>query len=315
MMPPPARLARRRERRLILVLVLNLVIVAGEAAAGILAGSLGLLADAGHNLTDVVGVGAALLAVIWMRRPPNEQRSYGNYRGSVLAAQANAAIILATTALILYEGVRRLLEPPSVDGGIVLVVGTAALLGNGISALLLWEREEDVNMRAALLHMAADAGASAGVVVGGAVILVTGRFAGIDPAISIGIGLLIGWQAWKMLRMTGEMLLESTPRGLDLRELADAIRATSGVDDVHDLHVWSLSSEVRALSGHLILSGHPSLEEAQEVGTRVKGMISGPFRIAHATFELECEGCIDDGSWCAIVQVDLASPPAAHTHG
>ena len=292
---------KRRQRRLTLVLILNLGIVLGEGAAGILAGSLGLLADAAHNLTDVVGVAAALIAVIWTRRPPTDQQSYGYHRGTVLAAQANAALILAATALILYEGTRRLVDPTAVEGGVVVIVGTVALVANGFSALLLWEREEDLNMRAALLHMAADAAASVGVVLAGAIILLTGGFARVDPIISLGIALLIGWQAWRMLWATGEVLLESTPKGVSVQDLSSAIERVSGVDEVHDLHVWSLSSDVRTLSAHLILAGHPTLEEAQATATSVKSAISDPFRIAHATLELECEGCIDDGSWCTIL--------------
>jgi len=290
------------------VLILNVAIVVGEGVAGILSGSLGLLADAAHNLTDVVGVAGALIAVIWTRRPPTEQHSYGYHRGTVLAAQANAALILAATVLIVLEATRRLVEPSSVDGTAVVVVGAIALLANAFSAVLLWEREDDLNMRAALLHMAADAGASVGVVFAGVVILVTGGFTRVDPIVSMGIALVIGWQAWKMLWSTAEVLLESTPRGVEVQELSSAIEAVSGVDEVHDLHVWSLSSDVRALSAHLILTGHPTLEEAQATGARAKAAISGPFRIAHATFELECEGCIDDGSWCAIADRPKSVP-------
>lgn len=166
----------RRERRLRTVLIVNLVIVLGEAVAGILARSVGLLADAGHNLTDVGGVALALIAVRWVRRPPNAERSFGYHRGTVLAAQANAASILAATALILFESVRRLLDPQPVEGRVVVVVALVALAANAGSALLLREKEYDLNMRAALVHMAADAGASVGVAVGGAIIVVTGGF-------------------------------------------------------------------------------------------------------------------------------------------
>ncbi|MFN8585969.1 MAG: cation diffusion facilitator family transporter [Dehalococcoidia bacterium] len=297
----------RRRRRLTFVLILNLAVVVGEGTGGMLSGSLGLLADAAHNLTDVIGVAAALLAVIWTRRPPDEQRTYGYHRGTVLAAQANAALMLAATALIFYEGSRRLMHPPSVDGPAVVIVGVVALAANSFSAVLLWEREEDLNMRAALLHMAADAGASLGVVLGGALIFVTG-LTRVDPVVSVSIALVIGWQAWKMLWSTGEVLLESTPKGVKVHELSRAIEAVEGIDAVHDLHVWSLSSDVNALSAHLILAGHPTLEQAQETGTRAKAAISTPFRIAHATFELECEGCIDDGSWCVIGR------PSGNTH-
>ena len=306
----------RRERRLFAVLALNIMIVVGEAVAGVVSGSLGLLADAAHNLTDVVGVALALVAVRFARRAPTERRSYGYHRGTVLAAQANAATILAAVALITYESIRRLISPEPVEGLLVVVVAGIALVANTGSALLLREREDDLNMRAALLHMAADAGASLGVVAGGAIILATGRFDRVDPIVSLLIGVLIAWQAWRLLRSTGDVLLESTPKGVDVVEVEAAVRAVPGVEDVHDLHIWSLSSDVRALSAHVIVDGHPSLEDAQEVATRVKAALSGPFRIAHATLELECEGCVDDGSWCAIEDLDIqpAGGHAGHTH-
>lgn len=306
----------RRERRLVFVLVLNIAIVVGEAIAGFVSGSLGLLADAGHNLTDVGGVALALVAVRWARRAPTGRRSFGYHRGTVLAAQANAMSILVATGLILFEGIRRLANPEPVDGLIVVIVAGIALVANAGSALLLWEREDDLNMRGALLHMAADAGASLGVVIGGAVILATGRFDRIDPIVSMAIGLLIAWQAWRLLRATGDVLLESTPKGLDTDEMARAMAAVDGVEAVHDLHVWSLSSEVRALSAHVVVVGHPTLEEAQAVGVRVKATMADAYRIAHATLELECEGCVDDGSWCAIADLDVrpSSGHAGHAH-
>ncbi len=289
-----------RNRRLLVVLGLNAVVVAGSVVFGLAAGSLGLLADAGHNLADVAAILASLAAVRISRRAPNERRSFGYHRGTVLAAQANAAGLLAVTALILYEGVRRLLDPQPVEGGVVLAVATAAFVANATSVLLLLGDREDLNMRSALLHMTSDAAASLGVAAAGAVILVTGRFWRLDPAVSIAIALLVAWQAWKLLRATGDVLLESTPAGVDTDELAGAMRRVAGVEDVHDLHVWSLSSDVHALSAHVVLLGHPTLEEAQAVGNHVKAAVSRDFGVAHATLELECEGCVDDGSWCAM---------------
>lgn len=292
-----------RERRLVAVLVLNVVIVVGEATAGFMSGSLGLVADAAHNLTDVAGVTLALVAVRLARRAPTERRSFGYHRGQVLAAQANAAMILAATALIGFEAIRRLSAPGKVEGVVVVVVATMALVANALSVLLLRQRGNDLNMRAALLHMAADAGASVGVIIGGAVILITGSFYWIDPAISILIGVVIGWQAIKLVGETTSLLLESTPQGLDVDDVVRTMLAVPGVEDIHDIHVWSLSSEVHAMSAHVIIDGHPSLEEAQVVGTAVKAAVSAPFSITHTTLELECEGCVVDGEWCAMNDV------------
>ena len=307
--------SRSRERRLGIVLALNVAIVVGESIAGIVAGSLGLLADAAHNLTDVAGIALALVAVRWARRAPTERRTFGYHRGQVLAAQANAALILAATAVIAFEAIQRLADPSPVEGGIVIVVATIALIANTGSALVLRERGNDVNMRAALLHMAADAGASFGVVVSGIVILATGGFYWLDPFVSLVIGAVIGWQAVRLVVETTNLLLESTPAGLDVDELSRTMAAVPGVEDVHDLHVWSLSSELHALSAHVVLDGHPTLEEAQVIGADVKAAVSAPFAIVHATLELECEGCVDDESWCSITDLHpVAEAHVGHTH-
>lgn len=306
-----ADVSPRRERRLVVALVLNLGIVAAQVVFGVAANSLGLLADAGHNLADVAALVISLLAVRLARRPPTAARSFGMHRSTILAAQANAASILALTALIVFEAVRRFSHPGHVEGGIVVIVAVIAGVGNLGSALVLGGRDHagdghrhegthDLNMRSALLHMLGDAAASAGVVIAGAVILVTGGWDWLDPAASVGVSALIAWQAWGLLRDTAEVLLEATPAGLDVDAMADAITAIDGVDAVHDLHVWTLSSDVRAMSAHLVVDGHPTLEEAQAVGDRVKAHIGPAFRIAHVTFELECEQCAAPEDCCAI---------------
>jgi cobalt-zinc-cadmium efflux system protein len=213
--------------------------------------------------------------------------------------------------LIVYESIRRLVHPAPVEGGVVVVAATIALVANGAAALLVRERGDDLNMRAVLVHMAADAAASLGVAVAGGIILVTGRYERLDPAVSLLIGVLIAWQGWRLLKSTADVLLESTPKGLEPADVQASMRAVAGVEDVHDLHIWSLSSDVRALSAHVLLEGHPSVEEAQAVGTNVKAALSGPYCIVHATLEFECEGCVDDGSWCTIAGLE---PPSVGDH-
>lgn len=169
----------------------------------------------------------------------------------------------------------------------------------------------DLNMRSALVHLVGDGVASLAVAAAGAVILLTGGWYWLDPLASLGISVLIGIQGWKLLRATAEVLLEAAPAGLDLGELAAAMTAVAGVETVHDLHVWTLSSDVRALSAHVVLEGHPSLEAAQVVGERVKRSIGAPYRIAHATLELECEACGPPEGFCAI---DGGPTASAHQH-
>jgi cobalt-zinc-cadmium efflux system protein len=289
-----------RELRLRLVLGLNLALAAALVGAGFIAHSLGLLAAAGDTVTDVGAVFLSLLAVRLTRRSPNAQRSFGYHRSTILAAQANAAAILIVTGLIVVEAVRRLPDPPSVHGGAVLLVAGIAALVNGVAALVLAGDRHDLNMRAVLLDTAGDAAANAGVAAAGAAILLTGGYEWLDPAVSLVIAAVIAARAVRLLMQAADVLLESTPAGLDLDELASAMADVDGVDAVHDLHVWSLSSEVRALSAHLVLSGHPTLEEAQVVGDRLRSTIGPRFAIAHATLELECEACVqEDGEPCA----------------
>jgi cobalt-zinc-cadmium efflux system protein len=295
-----------RDRRLLFALFLNVAIVGLQVVFGLLGHSLGLLADAGHNLTDLAAVALALYAVHLVRRGPTAKRSFGYHRGTILSAQANAASILAITALVVYEAIRRLIHPVAVHGLTVLLVAAAATVLNAVAALVLRDRSEDLNMRSTLLHMWADAAASSGVAVAGAVIYATKGYFWLDPGVSLGIGVMIVFQAIKLLKATTDVLLESTPAGVDPEAVSRQMSSVSGVEEVHDLHVWSLSSDVRALSAHVVLSGHPSLEEAQAVGTKIKASVSAPFRIAHATLELECENCVDDGSWCAIETTTLS---------
>ncbi len=282
-----------RSRRLGIALGLNIALVVAQVAFGLAAHSLGLLADAGHNLSDVAAVVVSMVAVRWARRAPTAERSYGYHRGTILAALANAGMILAVTGVILYEGLRRLGDAQPVQGGMVVAVALGAFAVNAGAALALRERGSDLNMRSALLHMVGDAVASLGVALAGVVILLTGRLLWLDPVVSMAIGVLIAVEAFQLVRQAAEVLLESTPKDVDLDHLTVAMADVDGVETVHDLHVWSLSSEVRALSAHVVLSGHPTLEEAQVVGERVKAAVASPFAIAHSTLELECESCAD----------------------
>lgn len=315
-----------RERRLRIALGLNIVIVVVQIAVGIVAASLGLLADAAHNVTDVAAIIVSLIAVRLARRRANASRSFGYHRGTILAAQANAASILIVCVLVGFEAVRRLVDAQPVKGGLVLVVALIAAAANFAAAAALGGAghahagdgdgdhgngnddhgaddggdSHDLNMRSALLHMISDGAVSLGVALAGLVILLTGGWYWLDPAVSLLISAVIGVQGWQLMRSTADVLLESTPSGLDVDSLSSAMAAVDGVESVHDLHVWTLSSDVRALSAHVVLDGHPSLEEAQVVGARVKSTIGGRFRISHATLELECEACGVPDDFCTI---------------
>lgn len=281
-----------RSRRLALALALNVGLVAGEGAAAAVSGSTALLADAGHTVADVAALGLALAAVRWANRPRSEARSYGNHRATILAALANAALLAVVTCAVAALGVDRLIDPVHVQGSVDVAVGAAAFVVNAAAAMLLVDTGRDLNVRSALAHMAGDAAASLGVVAAGAAVLAGGSAADrADPAASLAIAALILVQAVRLVRESADVLLESTPTDVDVAELRRVITAAQGIDEVHDLHVWSLSSDYRVLSAHLVLSGHPTLEEAQEAGERVRRQVQERFGIDHTTFEAECERC------------------------
>lgn len=299
-----------RETRLAIAIGLNVGIVVAQVVAGVVAGSVGLLADAAHNLTDVLAITVALVAVRLARRPRTAQRSYGYHRATVLAALFNAASILAVSVVVVVEAVQRLADPQPVEGGVVIVVAGLGAVFNGIAALVVFDRSGDLNMRGALLHLISDAATSVAVALCGAVILVTDGWYWLDPAVALVISVVIAWQGWGLARSAVDILLESTPSGLDAATVADRVATIEGVEAVHDLHAWSLSSEVAALSAHVVVAGHPTLEEAQVVGERIKATLAHDFSIAHATIELECEPCADDPD-CGADPVPVAGPAGA----
>ena len=295
-------------RRLVLALGIDLVLVVGETAGGVLAHSSGLVATAGHDLADAAALGLALVATRLALRPATASKSFGYHRATILAALANATAIVIVGLGVVALAVFRLTEPVHVRGLVVIAFGGGGLLGNSAAAVVLRDHAHDLNVRAVALHFAGDAAAALGVVAAGAVILTTGHFEALDPAVALLITVLIGAKAWRLVRASLEVLLESTPADLDIAALAAAISASEGVTAVHDLHCWSLSSDVRALSAHLVLDGHPSLEQAQIVGERVKSCVAQRFKVAHATLEMECEPCAEDVTdSCA---VDPVSRPA-----
>jgi cobalt-zinc-cadmium efflux system protein len=270
----------------------GLVVV--QIGLGLVARSAGLLADAGHNLTDVGALTLSIVAVRLALRPPDASRSFGNHRATILAALANASLIAVVTLLIVIESVYRLGHPEHVRAGLVVLVASLGLIVNGLAALVLRDGSSDLNMRSAVLHMVGDALASLAVILAAVGLLFVPSATWLDPVSALVVAAIIVYQALRVFRSSIAVLLESTPSDVDLVELKSAMEAMPGVSEVHDLHVWSLSTEMRLLSAHMVLTGHPTLEEAQVVGERVKDTIAATFSIAHSTLELECERCNDD---------------------
>jgi cobalt-zinc-cadmium efflux system protein len=264
--------------------------------AGIRAHSLALLSEAGHNLTDLLALLLSLVAVYLESRPPSATKTYGWHRAGVLAALVNAGSLLAVSFLIFYEAFRRLQNPEHVHAGTMIWVAAAGVVMNGAIALLLLQSKRDVNIRSALLHEIGDTVSTAAVIVGGWAIAATGQY-WIDSALSFGIGALILWSGFGIVRETLNILLEGTPRGIKLEHVESAIRSVDGVNDVHDLHVWSIGSESAALSCHISIADIPP-SVSERILREVKERLHEDFHIVHTTIQFEhvvCEvahGCV-----------------------
>jgi cobalt-zinc-cadmium efflux system protein len=264
--------------------------------AGIRAHSLALLSEAGHNFTDLVALTLSLVAVYLQSRPPSATHTYGYHRAGVLAALVNAATLVIISFLIFYEAVRRIQLPQQVHAGTMMWVAATGVVMNGVIALMLFRTDRDVNIRSALLHEIGDTLSTAAVIVGGWAILATGQ-TWIDSALSFGIGALILWSSFGIMRETLNILLEGTPRGMKLSRVEAAIRTVDGVNDVHDLHVWSIGSETCALSCHISIADIPP-SASERILRDVKDRLLHDFRIDHTTIQFEhvvCEvahGCV-----------------------
>ncbi|MGH9513788.1 MAG: cation diffusion facilitator family transporter [Terriglobales bacterium] len=257
--------------------------------SGIRAHSLALLSEAGHNLSDFLALLLSWIAVYLQSRPPSATKTYGYHRAGVLVALVNAASLMAVSFLIFYEAFRRLQHPEPVHAGTMMAVAGAGVVMNGAIALMLWRSDRDVNIRSALVHEIGDTLSTAAVIAGGWAILVTGQ-SWIDSALSVGIGALILWSGFGIVRETLNILLEGTPRGMKLELVEAAMRAVDGVHDVHDLHVWNIGSETRALSCHISIADIPP-SVSERILKDVKECLHQEFRIDHTTIQFEHEVC------------------------
>ena len=283
---PAGRVAGAHQGRLLGVLALVLTVLVVEVAGGVLTGSLALLADAGHMLVDVAGILLALLAVRFAGRPPTADRTFGYYRLEILAAVGNSVLLLGVAALVLVEAARRLLGTGThpVAGGWMLVVAVAGLGSAGLSTWLLRHGQaESLNLRAAYLEVLGDLLGSAAVVVAAVVVALTGWWVA-DPLASVLIALLILPRTWHLLREAVDILLEATPRGIDLEEVRRHIVEAPGVADVHDLHVWTITSGMNVISAHVVLEPEAP---ASRVLDRLCDCLAGHFDVEHSTFQLE----------------------------
>ena len=278
-------------------LIVNLAFVACELGAGLWADSAALMADAGHNLSDVLGLamagGAAWLARKGRHGAAGARRTYGYGKATVLAALGNALLLIFACGAIAFEAVRRLAEPAPVASGVIMAVaGIGFFINLGTALLFMKDQHKDLNVRGAYLHMMADAGVSLGVVLAGAVILLTG-WAVIDAVVSLLIVAVIMVGTWGLLKDSGNLALDAAPNGLDVAEINAAFLALPGVNAVHDLHVWGLSTTDAALTAHLV----HDRPDAEALLAEAQGVARSRFDISHTTFQLE-SGALPDCPSC-----------------
>jgi len=271
-------------RSLMIALVLNAAYTLVEAVAALSAGSLSLLADAGHNLSDVVALSVAVGAVLLARRPATPNRSFGFMRAEILAALVNAVSLIVIAIVVFVGAARRFADPPDVPGGWLIAVATIGLLVNAIGAVAVFRRGgHDLNLRAAYVHLVGDALGSIGVIVTGIVIITTGwRYA--DPLVGVLIGIFLVVSSWSVLRESILVLLEAAPKGLDAETIGRAIATQPGVVEVHDLHVWQITSGFPSLSAHVLVREGG---DCHGIRRAIEHMLTERFRVTHTTLQVE----------------------------
>jgi cobalt-zinc-cadmium efflux system protein len=293
-------------------LVATLAYVVVTFVAGLRAHSLALLSEAGHNASDFLALLLSFAAVYFQSRPTTHSKTFGYQRAGVLAAFINAATLIVISIWIAFEAIHRLSAPVAVQPRLMMIVAAAGVVMNGVIAALLWGVARDVNMRSAFLHMAGDTLSTAAVIAGGAGILFTGQN-WIDPVLSLLIAALILWSSIGIVRETLNILLEGTPRGITLPAIRSHMESVEGVINVHDLHVWNLGSQSRALACHVTIADIPPSESAC-ILLNLNHVLKDHFDICHTTIQFEHTGCeVLEG--CVVPLEELASSvPHEHSH-
>jgi cobalt-zinc-cadmium efflux system protein len=281
---------KANQHPLLVALCITGSIAVVELIGGILSNSLALIGDAAHMFTDTLALGLSLFALNIARRPASQTRTYGYLRAEILAALTNGIVLILISAYISYEAYRRFIEPPQIQGGLMLVVAVVGLLANVIGlAVLRSHRHQNLNIKGALVHMWSDALSSIGVIVAAAIILLTGwRLA--DPIITILIVVLILRGAVGLVVEASNILLETVPKHLNVSQVTSDVKKIKGVKDIHDIHLWTITSGVYALSCHLLIEDR-MVSNSAEIVAEVNQTLSQKFGIGHSTLQLECEEC------------------------
>ncbi len=286
-----------------LAFVLSVVVLVVEVAGGIVSNSLAVLSDAGHVFTDLFSLGLAWFAAAQAARPATPRRTFGYHRAGILAALLNALSLVAVSAFITFEAIRRLQSPGLIDSGLMLGVALIGLAVNVYVAFSLHgESGENLNIRSALLHVIGDIMASVAVIAGALVIALTG-WTVIDPILSVVIALIIVGGAWFIVLETVNILMEGTPKGINVEKLTRDITGTAGVLDAHDIHVWSLAAGINAMSGHVLVEDQ-ALSESDVILRKISEVLAKKYGIEHATIQFEHREC---GMACTLFHNHLAS--------
>ncbi len=284
-----------------LAFFLTLIILIAELVGGLLANSLALLSDAGHVVTDIFALGLAWFATVQAERLPNARKTFGYHRVGILAAMVNAVTLIVIAFAILLEAVQRFQHPEPVQPLIMFVAAGIGIVINLIIGFGLKKEANNLNVRAAMLHVFGDVGVSAGVIVAGITILLTGWIF-VDPLLSVGIAVLIAIGAWRILRETTDILLEAVPKGVSMPGLVKDMKSVEGIEDVHDLHVWSITSNMYALSCHALIADVPP-SDSSVILHSLNTMLSDKYHIDHVTIQFECDPhqetyCAVNGLYC-----------------
>jgi len=287
-------LTGEHSRSLLTVMLITLTVAVAEAVGAWISGALVLLADAAHMAADAAGVGLSLLAVLFAMRPATLQRTFGYARAEILAAMVNALVLFAMSVFIIVEAIRRLISPPSVESPLLVIFGVIALAANGVSLLVLRRGQaESLNIRGAFLEVASDAFGAAAVIVTGIVIAAT-EYTRADPIASLLVGALILPRTWRLLADAINVLLEASPRGIDLSEIRSHLTGLTGVADVHDLHVWTITSGLPVLSVHVVVDPDVLADGRSAVMLdALQDCLRGHFDVDHSTFQIELAGHAD----------------------
>jgi cobalt-zinc-cadmium efflux system protein len=292
-------------RRLKFTLAIVLTIMVVEIVGGIFSGSLALLSDAGHMLVDALALGLSLFAIRAAQRPATAAKTFGYHRVEILAALANGAILVLVSAYIFYEAYHRFLEPSAVKTPLMLIIAIIGLFAN-LGGVLLLNRasRRSLNIRAAFWHIIGDTISSAGVIIAAMVILFTGKYMA-DAIAAVVIGIIILWGAVRIVRESVDVLLEAVPKHVETTQVTDFIEHIPGVNEVHDIHIWTITSNMYALSAHLVINDQ-MVSKSMDIVSVVRQELARRFNISHTTLQLECQSC-PTGSVCELVKHDTST--------